>query len=98
MTSKFGKFPVNIRVVVAREAYKETVLQGPSAVVALPAACIGKYRALHRHYAIEGLPYQRRSSTNAADMGVLPLFINYPCSLHTFDRVLRKWSIDVARI
>jgi hypothetical protein len=39
-------------VVVAREAYKETVLQGPSAVVALPAACIGKYRALQGHYAI----------------------------------------------
>jgi hypothetical protein len=38
ISSKFGKFPVNIRVVVAREAYKE--------------ACIGKYRALQRYYAI----------------------------------------------
>jgi hypothetical protein len=47
ISSKFGEFPVNIRVVVAREAYKETWLQGPSAVVALPAACIvntGLYR------------------------------------------------------
>jgi hypothetical protein len=40
ISSKFGKFPVNIRVGVAREAYKETWLQGPSAVVALPAACL----------------------------------------------------------
>jgi hypothetical protein len=39
-------------VVVAREAYKETMLQDPSAVVALPAACIDKYRALQEHYAI----------------------------------------------
>ena len=34
---------------VAREAYKEAGLQGPSAVVALPAACLvnaGPYRAL----------------------------------------------------
>ena len=27
---------------------------------------------------LEGLPYQRRSPTNAEAMGVLPLFINYP--------------------
>jgi hypothetical protein len=39
-------------VVVTREAYKEAWLQGPSAVVALPAACIGKYRALQGRYAI----------------------------------------------
>ena len=47
ISSKFGKFPVNIRVVVAREAYKETRLQGPSAVIALLAACLvntGPYR------------------------------------------------------
>jgi len=30
---------------------------------------------------LEGLPYQRRSPTNAEDMGVLPLFINYPVLL-----------------
>jgi hypothetical protein len=49
MSSIFGKFPVNTRVSVAREAYKEAGLQGPSAVVALPAACLvntGPYRAL----------------------------------------------------
>jgi hypothetical protein len=40
ISSKFGKFPVNLRVVVAREAYKEAWLQGPSAVVALQAACL----------------------------------------------------------
>jgi hypothetical protein len=39
-SSKSGKFPVNIRVVVAREAYREAWLQGPNAVVALPAACL----------------------------------------------------------
>jgi hypothetical protein len=39
ISSKFGKFRVNITVVVAREAYREAWLQGPSAVVALPAAC-----------------------------------------------------------
>jgi hypothetical protein len=42
-------FPVNIRVVVVRETYKEPWLQGPSAIVALPAACsvnTGPYRAL----------------------------------------------------
>jgi hypothetical protein len=47
ISSKFGKFPVNIRVVVAREAYKVAWLQGPSAVVSLPAACLvntGPYR------------------------------------------------------
>ena len=47
ISSKFGKFPVNIRVVVATEAYREAWLQGPSAVVALPAACLvntGPYR------------------------------------------------------
>jgi hypothetical protein len=33
--SKFGKFPVNIRGDVAREAYQEAWLQGSSAVVAL---------------------------------------------------------------
>jgi hypothetical protein len=47
ISSKFGKFPVNIGVVVAREAYKEAWLQGPSAVIALPAACLvntGPYR------------------------------------------------------
>jgi hypothetical protein len=47
ISSKFGKFLVNIRVVVAREAYKVTWLQGPSAVVSLPAACLvntGPYR------------------------------------------------------
>jgi hypothetical protein len=40
---------LNTRVGVAREAYKEAGLQGPSAVVALPAACLvntGPYRAL----------------------------------------------------
>jgi hypothetical protein len=52
ISSKFGKVPVNIRVVVAREAYKETGLQGPSAVVALPAAGIGKDRVLQGHHAI----------------------------------------------
>jgi hypothetical protein len=47
ISSKFRKFPINIRVVVAREAYKEGWLQGPSAVVALPAAGLvntGPYR------------------------------------------------------
>jgi hypothetical protein len=49
MSSKFGKFLVNTKVVVTREAYKEPWLQGPSADVALPAACrgnTGPYRAL----------------------------------------------------
>jgi hypothetical protein len=41
ISSKFGKFPINIRVVVAREAYKERRS-------CLPAACLvntGPYRA-----------------------------------------------------
>jgi hypothetical protein len=49
ISSKFGKFPENIRVVVAREAYREAWLQGPSAVVALPAACLvnaGPYKGI----------------------------------------------------
>jgi hypothetical protein len=36
-------------VVVAREAYREVWLQGPSAVVALPAACLvntGPYKGI----------------------------------------------------
>jgi hypothetical protein len=47
ISRKFGKFPVNVRVVVARKAYKESWLQVPSAVVALPVACLvntGPYR------------------------------------------------------
>jgi len=47
ISSKFWKFPVNIRAVVARAACKDGWLRGPSAVVALPAACFvntGPYR------------------------------------------------------
>jgi uncharacterized membrane protein YbaN (DUF454 family) len=40
ISSKFGKFPINIRVVVAREAYKVAWLLVPSAVVALPARAL----------------------------------------------------------
>jgi hypothetical protein len=48
ISSKFGKFPVNIRVVVAREAYGGLVT-GPSAVVALLAGCLvntGPYKGI----------------------------------------------------
>jgi hypothetical protein len=47
ISSKFGKFPANIRVVVAREAYREAWLKVPSPVVALPAVYLvnrGPYR------------------------------------------------------
>jgi hypothetical protein len=46
ISSKFGKFPVNIRV-ASLEKPMEAWLQGSSAVVALPAACLvntGPYR------------------------------------------------------
>jgi hypothetical protein len=48
LCSKFGKFPVNIRV-ASLEKPMEAWLQGPSALVALPAACLvllntGPYR------------------------------------------------------
>jgi hypothetical protein len=49
ISSKFGRFPVNISVVVAREACKQAWLQGPSAAIAPQAACLVNtvpYRAI----------------------------------------------------
>ena len=51
ISSKFGKFPVNIRVVVAREAYGGLVT-GPERRSCSASGVPRKYRALQGHYAI----------------------------------------------
>jgi hypothetical protein len=51
ISSKFGKFPVNIRVVVAREAYGGLVT-GPERRSCSASRVPCKYRALQGHNAI----------------------------------------------
>jgi hypothetical protein len=51
ISSKFGKFPVNIRVVVAREAYGGLVT-GLERRSCSASSVPGKYKALQGHDAI----------------------------------------------